>query len=162
MLKPFRGQAELVAGEKSYRLYLDNNRLMDLEKLIGHPLPRILEMLNQSYMHIIRGVLWMAALKHQPETTEDEMGDALFAAGEGELMRALKALFIEVMPAKEAAGEGGENPPTPGATPAGTGTGSTPSGANRASRRAASASKPRARSSSRSTATKRSAGAKAT
>lgn len=142
MRKPFKGQAALAAGGKSYRLYLDVNLIIDAEKVIGKPLPQVMTMISQGYLHVIRSLLHLAAITHHPEVTEAEIGEAVFSADEAELTRALSELFRDVMPAAKE-GEQGEDPPEPGATPAGTGTGSTAGGVRRGSSRPRSGSRPR-------------------
>lgn len=144
MHRPFRGYAELKGADRTFKLHLDVAMLVDLQRETGLALRPMLAELNSIDMDLFAKIFWVAARRHHPKATQDDVMEAMSDAGMEGMEKAMEGLFREIMP--EAA-EGAVDPRKPAATPATDGTGGscTESGARPATRRATIGSKPRDR-----------------
>lgn len=112
---PFRGEAELVVGEKTYKLVMDANALIFTQGLLKRKPREMVQSLfaDPEDTELVRGLLWGCLQKHH-ECHVIEAGEILSDAGEAETCAALLLVAAEAYGiGKEEEGGDRENPPTP-------------------------------------------------
>ena len=109
MANPHKGDVDLVAGDKTYRLRLDINAIAELEDHTGKGINQIAEELaDPSTMRITlaRAVFWGATRSTHPEMTVKEAGEVMTEAGFQSAIDAINTAFVRAFPAVEASDSG--------------------------------------------------------
>lgn len=115
MGNPITGEVDFPVGEKTYRLRLSINEIIQVEDLLGIGIVQIANMFNDAEnlrAGSVRAVLWGALREHHPEVNllgaGDIMGEARLQPTIDYVGRALQAAF----PKPEADEETGNPPQT--------------------------------------------------
>lgn len=99
MGNPHKGEADLVAGDKSFTLKFSMNAIASVEDLLDKDITQITDMLNGRGQRVSlwRAMLWAGLRANHPGLTLADAGDIMEAATLAETMKqvgaALKAAF---------------------------------------------------------------------
>lgn len=109
MANPIRGEVDLVAGDKTYRLRLSVNQLIEVEDLTGIGIVQLSGQFNDIATlraGNVRAVLWGALRQHHPEIDLLGAGDIMAVVG---LQPAIEKI-AEALQAAFPRAEGQEDP----------------------------------------------------
>lgn len=109
MANPHRGDVDLAAGGKTYRLRLDINAIAELEDHTGQSINEIAAALNDPAtmrMSLARAVFWGAMRSTHPEVSIKDAGEIMHEAGFAEAMEAVGKAFLLAFPEAEASDSG--------------------------------------------------------
>lgn len=125
MANPVKGEVGFEVDDKTYTLLLDINALCIVEERLGIKSITELEFGEGMSIRTIRSIFWAGLQEHHPDLTEKEAGRLMTGLGAtvaaAHVMDAVRLAFPESKGRPQAAAAG---------TQAGTGKGSTPSGAS--------------------------------
>ena len=113
MANPHRGDVDLVAGDKTYRLRLDINAIAELEDHTGKGINQIAEELaDPATMRIgmARAVFWGATRSTHPEITIKDAGVIMTDAGFADAIDAINTAFVRAFPDMAGEASEGERP----------------------------------------------------
>lgn len=106
MANPNRGVVEIDIEERSYKLSFSVNALCELEDKLDRPVPEIAASLEDPArvrMSTVRALVWAGLRDHHEDTTIEQAGDLVTAAGIPAVMEAIGRAFALAFPeAKEA------------------------------------------------------------
>ncbi len=94
MANPERGEVELVAGERTYTLFLSTNALCAMEKRQGKSYGQILSAIMALDIVALRAMTYAVLQRHNANLfkTEEQVGDLIDRVG----MKAVKDAMVEL------------------------------------------------------------------
>lgn len=124
-----KGEATLIAGAQTYRLFFGTNAMVSLEDSLDMSFQEVGALLASGKARIkqMRLVLWSMLLEHHENVTEAEVGQIMDEAGHEAAGEAIGAAFVAAMPQAKGGetGDGEARPQTaaPAAKKTGKGSG---------------------------------------
>lgn len=109
MPNPLRGEAELKAGDKTFKIVLDVNAFCELEGSTGLDIEGIVQAVQtKPSITLLRDVFHAGLQRHYPGTTKIDAGEIMSDAGPEGMTDALIVVLQQALPPEKA---GSENPP---------------------------------------------------
>lgn len=113
MANPHKGQVALSADGRVYTLSFSINALCELEDAVGETVNAIAAQMSDGSrvkLKTIRTLVWAALRDHHPETSLEDAGDIIGAAGVPAAMEAIGEAFAKAFPEAEEGKAKGSRP----------------------------------------------------
>ncbi len=117
MANPERGEVDLVAGERTYTLFLSTNALCAMQKRQSKTFGQILSSIMALDIEALRAMAYAVLQKHHANTfkTDDAVGDLIDVVSMKKVKDAMVELFtLSMPPEEEKKASGSANPPQSG------------------------------------------------